>query len=102
LQAEDDQWRTTHPGADAGALNAHQAEIVQDFLRYVIDHELYTQITSQAVDINLKKNTIVVIPNYTIGGTSTITIAVEVNSNATSERSRSQFKKLLRFVAYGE
>ena len=102
LQTEDNQWRTQHPDADNATLNVHQAEIVQDFFYYVIDHELYTQITSQAVDINLKKNSIVVIPNYVIAETSTTTAAVEVNSNATSERSRSQFKKLLRFVAYGQ
>jgi len=76
--------------------------MVQDFLRYVIDHELYIEITSQAGGIDLKKNTIVMIPNYVIVETSTTTVAVEVNSNATNERSRSQFKKLLRFIAYGE
>lgn len=102
FKIEDDQWRNNHPNADDVTLNTHQAEMVQDFLRYVIDHELYGEITSQAGGIHLKKNTIVMIPNYVIVETSTTTVAVEVNSNATNERSRSQFKKLLRFIAYGE
>ncbi|ATG97360.1 protein translocase SecDF, variant type [Mesoplasma lactucae] len=87
--------------------DAEKANIVSEFYKYVIDENLYTTINGSATGIKLKSSRLdfEVIPNYIFLNPSndpTPSAAVQITSNSTDQHSRSQFKKLLRFIANGQ